>query len=71
MAKIAAIETSDSGVVMEQLAIISTDVDYMLSVRNVLGAYLKRPELFDAPVAWLFSKLSQSIITLPNSSLVS
>jgi hypothetical protein len=55
MAKFAAIETSDLGIVKRQSTIILTDVDYMVSVRSVLGVYLKRPELFYDPAAWLFS----------------
>lgn len=55
MAKIAAIKTSGLRVAMGQPTEILTGVDYMVSVRSVLGAYMKRPELFNAPVAWLFS----------------
>jgi len=55
MTRIATIETGDLVVVKGQSTIISADVDYIISVRSVLGAYLKRPELFYAPVAWLFS----------------
>lgn len=55
MAKIAAIETSGLGFMEGQSTIVPTDVDYMVSVRNVLGAYLKRPEMFHTSVGWLFS----------------
>lgn len=55
MAKIAAIETSGLRVVEGQPTIVPTDVDYMVSVRIVLGAYFKRPEMFHTPVGWLFS----------------
>lgn len=54
MVKIATIETSDLEIVEGQSTRISADVNYMVSVRSVLGAYLKRPKLFYAPVAWLF-----------------
>jgi hypothetical protein len=55
MARIAAIETIDLEVVKRQPRRISTDVDYMVSIRSVLGAYLQRPELFFPPVACLFT----------------
>jgi hypothetical protein len=55
MAKIATVETSDLKVVEGQPTRVSTDVDYMIAVRSVVGAYLKRPKLFCLPVAWLFS----------------
>jgi hypothetical protein len=55
MAKIAAIETSGLRVLEGQPTIVPTDVDYMVSVRIVLGACLKRPEMFHTPVGWLFS----------------
>jgi len=55
MAIIAAIETSDLGVMEGQPTIVPPDVDYMVPVRNVLGAYLKRPEMFHTSVGWLFS----------------
>jgi hypothetical protein len=55
MAKIAAIETSGLRVVEGQPTIVPTDVDYMVSVRIVLGACFKRPAMFHTPVGWLFS----------------
>lgn len=55
MAKIAALEISDLGAVKGQATIVPTDVDYMVSVRNVLGVYLERPEIFYTPIGWLFS----------------
>ena len=55
MAKIAAFETSGLEAVEGQSTIVPTDVDYMASVRNVIGAYLKRPEMFYTPIGWLFS----------------
>jgi hypothetical protein len=55
VAKIAAIHSSDLEVLLGKPTGISTDVDYMTSVRRVLAAYLKRPDLYRAPVAWLFS----------------
>jgi hypothetical protein len=60
MANIAAIDTSDLDIVQGQPMRISTDVDYMVSVRTIIGAYLKKPEVFQAPVAWLFSSSSES-----------
>jgi hypothetical protein len=48
MARIAAIETIDLEVVKRQPKRISTDVDYMVSIRSVLGAYLQRPDLFSS-----------------------
>jgi hypothetical protein len=60
MANIAAIDTSNLVIVQGRPVRISTDVDYMVSVRTILGAYLEKPELFRAPVAWLFSTKSES-----------
>jgi hypothetical protein len=60
MANIAAIATSDLDIVQGRPVRISTDVDYMVSVRTILGAYLEKPEVFRAPVAWLFSSSSES-----------
>jgi hypothetical protein len=59
MANIAAIATSDLYIVQGRPVRITTDVDYMVSVRTILGAYLKKPEVFRAPVAWLFSSSSE------------
>jgi hypothetical protein len=55
VAKIAAILPSNLEVLHGKPTGILTDVDYMTSVRRVLAAYLKRPGLYQAPVAWLFS----------------
>jgi hypothetical protein len=51
MANIAAIDTSHLDIVQGQPMRISTDVDYMVSVRTIIGAYLRKPEVFQAPVA--------------------
>jgi hypothetical protein len=55
MAKIAAIHANNLDTVQGKPTRISTNVDYMVSVRRVLGAYLKQPDRFQAPVAWLIS----------------
>jgi hypothetical protein len=55
MANIAAVDTSDLTITRGPPVRISTEVDYIVSVRKLLGTYLKKPELFQAPVAWLFS----------------
>jgi hypothetical protein len=60
MANITAIDTSDPDIVQGRPMSISIDVDYMVSVRTILGAYLRKPEVFQAPVAWLFSSSSES-----------
>jgi hypothetical protein len=60
VANIAAIDTSDLDIVQGRPTRISTPVDYMVAVRTILGAYLKKPEVFQAPVAWLFSGSSES-----------
>lgn len=61
MAKIAAIHPHDLEWVKGQPTKISSGVDYMIPVRRVLGTYLKKPELFQAPVAWLFSSDPSSV----------
>jgi hypothetical protein len=55
MANIAAVDTSDLDIMQGPPVRVSTEVDYMVSVRKLLGTYLKKPDLFRAPVAWLFS----------------
>jgi hypothetical protein len=60
MAKIAAIDASDLDIVPGRPVRILTDVDYMVSGRPILRAYLKKPEVFQAPVAWLFYSNSES-----------
>jgi hypothetical protein len=55
MSTIAAILPSDLEFLHGKLAKIPADVDYMISVRRVLAACFKRPDLYQASVAWLFS----------------
>jgi hypothetical protein len=55
IAKIAAIHPGNLEILHGKPSGIAADVDYMVSVRRVLAACLKRPDLYQAPVAWLFS----------------
>lgn len=61
MARIAAVRPNNLEWVKGQPTRISAEVDYMMPVRRVLGAYLKKPELFQAPIAWLFSSDPSSV----------